>query len=58
MSEILLLGNRKKIEEYRRTKAIINILKKHPGLLKTADLTGTDKKNLKNTTFFQKSVDF
>ncbi|ONI47425.1 hypothetical protein AN643_04495 [Candidatus Epulonipiscioides saccharophilum] len=56
--EILLSGNHKKIEEYRRANAIINTLRKRPDLLNTADLTETDKKILKNTTFFQKSVDF
>ncbi|ONI47424.1 tRNA (guanosine(37)-N1)-methyltransferase TrmD [Candidatus Epulonipiscioides saccharophilum] len=52
--EILLSGNHKKIEEYRRANAIINTLRKRPDLLKTVNLTETDKKILEDTTFFSK----
>ena len=48
--DVLLSGNHKKIEEYRREQSLINTLNKRPDLLDEADLSIKDKEFLANYT--------
>ena len=45
--EVLLSGNHKEIEQYRRRQAIEKCLKNRPDLLKMADLTEEEKEHIK-----------
>ncbi|MBN1622671.1 MAG: tRNA (guanosine(37)-N1)-methyltransferase TrmD [Endomicrobiales bacterium] len=45
---ILLSGNHKKVEEWRREQAILNTLRKRPDLIKKARLSKEEKRKLKN----------
>lgn len=44
--EVLLSGNHKKIEEWRRAKSLVITMEKRPDMLKEADLSEKDKKLL------------
>ncbi|WP_305768141.1 tRNA (guanosine(37)-N1)-methyltransferase TrmD [Candidatus Epulonipiscium viviparus] len=50
--EVLLSGNHKNIEMYRRENSLLNTLKKRPDLLKTVELAEKDKKILKKYNYF------
>lgn len=45
--EVLLSGNHKNIENWRRCKSLILTMEKRPDMLKESDLTDKDKKLLK-----------
>jgi tRNA (guanine37-N1)-methyltransferase len=47
--EVLLSGNHKLIDAYRREQSLVRTAKKRPDLLKTATLTAADKKYLEKT---------